>query len=54
MSDLEAIVANVDASMKMEGMPLTDEDKKRILDCLSGKTSFELEIKKIIDNLNNN
>ncbi|MBQ7642021.1 MAG: hypothetical protein IJS83_06090 [Acholeplasmatales bacterium] len=49
MSELECILANVDATMKMEGMPLTEEDKNRILDCLTGKSTFDNEIKKIIE-----
>ncbi len=49
MSEAENILANVDATMRMEGMPLTDEDKNRILDCLTGKTTFDLEVKKIIE-----
>ncbi len=54
MSDLECILANVDATMRMEGMPLTDEDKNRILDCLVGKTTFDNEIKKIIEKYKKN
>ena len=54
MSDFECILANVDATMKMEGMPLTDEDKNRILDCLSGRTTFDNEVKKILEKYTNN
>lgn len=54
MSELECILANVCATMKMEGMPLTDEDKNRILNCLSGKSTFDIEIKKIVEKYNRN
>ncbi len=50
MSDLECILANVDATMSMEGMPLTEEDRIRILNCLTGKSTFDNEVKKIIEN----
>ena len=52
MSELECILANVDATMKMEGMPLTEEDKNRILDCLTGKSTFDNEIKKLTEKYN--
>lgn len=35
MSDIEKIVREVDSSMAMEGLPLTNEDKDRIRKCLS-------------------
>lgn len=35
MSDIEKIVREVDSSMAMEGMPLTNEDRDRIRKCLS-------------------
>ena len=34
---LENIIENIDFSMKMEDMPLTDEDKNRLRNCLNGK-----------------
>lgn len=54
MSDLECILANVDATMTMEGMPLTIEDKNRIMKCLSGQTTFDDEIKKIVEKYKTN
>ena len=32
----ENIIENIDFSMKMEDMPLTDEDKTRLRVCLNG------------------
>ena len=49
MSDTERIVENVNASMAMEGMTLTDSDKKRITDCLTGKKSYEDTMKELIE-----
>ena len=34
MSEIEKIVIEVDSSMAMEGLPLTEEDKNRIKYCL--------------------
>jgi len=35
--DVENIIENIDFSMKMENMPLTEEDKIRLRLCLNGK-----------------
>ncbi len=45
--DIEKIIRNVDGTMSLEGMPLTEEDKKRIRDVNSGKTTVEIEIEKL-------
>lgn len=49
MSEAERIVANVNASMEMEGMPLTEDEKNRIKDCIEGKNPFDEEIKKLVE-----
>ena len=49
MSDAERIVANVNASMAMEGVTLTEEEKNRIKDCIEGRKSFDEEIKKLVE-----
>ena len=49
MSEAERIVANVNASMAMEGMPLTEAEKNRIKDCIEGKKSFDEEIQKLLE-----
>ena len=49
MSDTERIIANVNATMAMEGMPLTNDDKMRIRDCLEGRKSFDETIKELVD-----
>ena len=46
--DIENIVKRVDGSFRLSGMPLTVDDKDRIRACLSGKSSFEAEIEKLI------
>ena len=49
MSDAERIVANVNASMAMEGVTLTEEEKNSIKDCIEGTKSFDEEIKKLVE-----
>jgi len=34
MSEIEKIINEVDSSMAMEGLPLTEEDRDRIKSCL--------------------
>jgi hypothetical protein len=36
VDNVEYIVENIDFSMKMEDMPLTEEDKSRLRICLNG------------------
>jgi hypothetical protein len=33
--NIERVIENIDFSMKMENMPLTDEDKNRLKNCLN-------------------
>lgn len=46
--EIDNVIKKVDGAMAQEGMPLTKNEKKVIKDCLSGKTTFEKERKKII------
>ena len=36
VENVENIIENIDFSMKMENMPLTEEDKSRLRICLNG------------------
>jgi hypothetical protein len=36
-NNVENIMENIDFSMKMEDMPLTEQDKSRLRNCLTGK-----------------
>jgi len=36
VGNIENIIENIDFSMKMEDMPLTEEDKSRLRICLNG------------------
>jgi hypothetical protein len=46
--DIENVVENIDFSMKMEDMPLTDDDKNRLRSCLSGKSDIQKIIQETI------
>lgn len=48
MGDIEKIVREVDSSMAMEGMPLTNEDKDRIQKCLSEPSAVEHMISSLL------
>ena len=48
MTENERIVKNINASMNMEGMPLTEEEKELGLKCLEGKVSFREAIDDLI------
>lgn len=45
--DVEKIIRNIDGTMAIEGMPLTEEDKQRIRDLDEGKTTVAQEIEKL-------
>jgi hypothetical protein len=46
--DVENIIENIDFSMKMEDMPLTEEDKYRLRDCITGKTDINKVLQETI------
>lgn len=48
MSENERIIANTNATMSMENMPLMEEDKKRIKECLEGKISFQVAVENLV------
>ncbi len=48
MSDIEKIICEVDSSMTMEGLPLTNEDKDRIRMCLTDPSILDQLIQDII------
>jgi hypothetical protein len=41
MRDIEQIIREVNGTMAIEGMPLTDEDKNRLRNILCGQTSID-------------
>ena len=48
MSEIEKIVIEVDSSMAMEGLPLTEEDKNRIKYCLENPNTVDQLIQELL------
>ena len=49
MYTVEEIMAEVEATMAMEGIPLSEETKQIIRDCLTGKKTFDEARKEAIE-----
>ena len=45
--DIEKIIHNIDGTMSLEGISLTEEDKQRLRDIDEGKTTVAQEIDKL-------
>jgi hypothetical protein len=48
MKDVERVIEQVDSSMAMEGMPLTNIDKDRIRRCIGDNAKVDKEIAELI------
>jgi hypothetical protein len=48
VNDMENVVENIDFSMTMEDMPLTNDDKNRLRDCLNGTIDLDEILQEII------
>jgi hypothetical protein len=44
----EKIIQNIDFSLRMEDMPLTEQDKLLLLDCLTGKVDINTALRNTI------
>ncbi len=49
MRDVEQLIREVNGTMAIEGMPLTDEDKKRVRDIIIGRTRIDDIINQLKD-----
>ena len=49
MKDKEWIIKQTDASMRLEGMPLIDQDKDRIRSCVGDQENVEYVIGELVD-----
>ena len=45
---MENIIENIDFSMRMEEMPLSNEDKNRLRNCLNGKDDIHKVLQETI------
>ena len=48
MDRIEKIIGEVNGTMAIEGMPLTEEDKARLRECITGKTSYDEMVKRLV------
>lgn len=48
MRDIEQTVREVNGTMAMEGMPLTEGDKARLRSILRGEISYDAAVKEIL------
>lgn len=48
MSDAEKIISEVNSSMAMEGMPLTDEDRERLYVYLNDPSTLQQMVSELI------
>ena len=48
MKDVEKIIGQVNGTMAMEGMPLTEQDKDRLRECITGKTSYDEMVRRLV------
>ena len=48
-AEIQEKIRIVDGAMAQEGMPLTKEIKQKLYNCITGKSTFEKERKKVIE-----
>ena len=49
MKDTEKIIDEANGTMAMEGMPLTEQDKERLRECITGKTSYDEMVRRLVE-----
>ena len=49
IKEINERIKKVNGAMAQEGMPLTKNEKQNLYNCLTGKSTTELERKKIIE-----
>lgn len=48
MKNIERIIGDINGTMAIEGMPLTEGDKERLRECLTGKVSYDEMVKRLV------
>jgi hypothetical protein len=48
MGDIEQKIREVNGTMAIEGMPLTDDDKSRLRSILNGEVSYDVAVQEIL------
>lgn len=47
--EIQEKIRKVDRTMAQEGMPLTEEIKKKLYNCITGKSTYDKEREKVIE-----
>jgi hypothetical protein len=47
-AQVEKTINNINFTMTMENMPLTEQDKQRLRDCITGKADIEMLLRQTI------
>lgn len=47
--EIQEKIRKVDGAMAQEGMPLTEEIKKKLYNCLTGKSTYDKEREKVLE-----
>ncbi len=48
MKDTEKIIGEINGTMAMEGMPLTEDDKNMLRKCITGEISSDEMVKRLV------
>ncbi|MVB09630.1 hypothetical protein CAFE_02900 [Caprobacter fermentans] len=48
MDRVEKLIGEINGTMAIEGMPLTEEDRDMLRRCITGKTTPDEEIKRLV------
>lgn len=48
-TEKQSVITATDASMRLEGMPLTETEKQTIKDCLDEKLTFDEAVQNIVN-----
>ena len=48
MENTEKIIGEINGTMAMEGMPLTEDDKNMLRKCISGEISSDEMVKRLV------
>ena len=49
--EIQEKIRKVDGAMAQEGMPLTGEIKKKLYNCITGKSTYDMERKKLLKSI---
>lgn len=47
--EIQEKIRKVDGTMAQEGMPLTKEIKQKLYDCITGKSTYDIEREKVLE-----